>query len=77
VRPENFTLGNVGAPAAVQVVEPTGSELQVTATMGDTAVIAVFRERHNLNPGDIIRLKPDPDLVHLFDADDGTRLNGG
>jgi multiple sugar transport system ATP-binding protein len=77
VRPENFTLANNGAPASVQVVEPTGSELQVTATMGDTAVIAVFRERHNLNPGDIIRLKPDPDLVHLFDADDGTRLNGG
>jgi multiple sugar transport system ATP-binding protein len=57
------------------VVEPTGSELQVTATMGDTAVIAIFRERHKLKPGDIIRLKPDPNLVHLFDANDGTRLN--
>jgi len=74
VRPEHFTLANDGAPASVQVVEPTGSELQVTATMGDTAVIAIFRERHKLKPGDIIRLKPDPNLVHLFDADDGTRL---
>jgi multiple sugar transport system ATP-binding protein len=75
VRPEHFTLADDGAPASVQVVEPTGSELQVTATMGDTAVIAIFRERHKLKPGDIIRLKPDPNLVHLFDANDGTRLN--
>ena len=75
VRPENFVLAGDGAPASVQVVEPTGSELQVTANMGGADVIALFRERHNLKPGDTIRLKPDPRLVHLFDAGDGTRLS--
>ena len=30
----------------------------------------MFRERHQFKPGDTIRLKPDPRLVHLFDADD-------
>jgi multiple sugar transport system ATP-binding protein len=37
-------------------------------------VIAVFRERHDFKPGDKIRLKPDPRLVHLFDAPSGQRL---
>jgi multiple sugar transport system ATP-binding protein len=38
-------------------------------------VVAVFRERHQFNPGDTIRLKPDPALVHLFDETTGKRLN--
>jgi multiple sugar transport system ATP-binding protein len=37
--------------------------------------VAVFRERHQFNPGDKIRLKPDPGLVHLFDETTGKRLN--
>jgi len=28
------------------------------------------------NPGDKVRLKPDPSLVHLFDDATGKRLNG-
>ncbi|HET7413258.1 MAG TPA: sn-glycerol-3-phosphate ABC transporter ATP-binding protein UgpC [Pararhizobium sp.] len=75
VRPENFVLAGDGAPASVQVVEPTGSELQIVARVGETDVIAVFRERHQLKPGDTIRLKPDPRLVHLFDPAAGTRLD--
>ena len=38
-------------------------------------VVAVFRERHQFNPGDKVRLKPDPTLVHLFDEATGKRLN--
>jgi multiple sugar transport system ATP-binding protein len=59
----------------VQVIEPTGSELQVVAKLGGEEVIAVFRERHQFKPGDKIRLKPDPQLVHLFDEASGQRLN--
>src|SRR3974390_437693 len=75
VRPEHFALSDDGAEAEVQVIEPTGSELQVVAKLGDEEVIAVFRERHQFKPGDKIRLKPDPKLVHLFDAETGKRLN--
>ena len=57
------------------VVEPTGSETQVFAKLGGEQVVAVFRERHQFNPGDKIRLKPDPSLVHLFDETTGKRLN--
>jgi multiple sugar transport system ATP-binding protein len=74
VRPEHFAIAADGAEAQVQVVEPTGSELQVVAKLGDEDVIAVFRERHNFKPGDKIRLKPDPQLVHLFDEPSGKRL---
>jgi multiple sugar transport system ATP-binding protein len=75
VRPEHFTLGDDGADAEVQVVEPTGAELQVVAKMGGQDIIAVFRERHQFKPGDKIRLKPDPRVVHLFDDTTGQRLN--
>jgi multiple sugar transport system ATP-binding protein len=75
VRPEHFSLSDDGVDAVVQVVEPTGSELQVVAKVGENEIIAVFRERHQLKPGDKIRLKPDPRLIHLFDEATGKRLD--
>ena len=75
VRPEHFAIADDGAEAEVQVVEPTGPELQVVARLGGEEVIAVFRERHQFKPGDKIRLKPDPRLVHLFDDPTGRRMN--
>ena len=75
VRPEHFTIADDGAEAEIVVVEPTGSETQVFAKLGGHQVVAVFRERHQFNPGDKIRLKPDPALVHLFDETTGKRLN--
>jgi multiple sugar transport system ATP-binding protein len=74
VRPEHFSLSDDGVDAVVQVVEPTGSELQVVAKLGNDEIIAVFRERHQFKPGDKIRLKPDPRLIHLFDETTGKRL---
>jgi multiple sugar transport system ATP-binding protein len=49
--------------------------LQVAAKLGGEDIIAVFRERHQFKPGDKIRLKPDPALVHLFDGPTGKRLS--
>jgi multiple sugar transport system ATP-binding protein len=74
VRPEHLSLAEDGAPAEVIVVEPTGSEIQVFARLGATEVVAVFRERQLFKPGDKIRLKPNPKLVHLFDEGSGQRL---
>jgi len=74
VRPEHFSLADDGAEAEVQVIEPTGSELQVVAKLGGEEIIAVFRERHQFKPGEKIRLKPDPRLIHLFDETTGKRL---
>jgi multiple sugar transport system ATP-binding protein len=75
VRPEHFTIADDGAEAEIHVIEPTGSEIQVAAKLGGEDVVAVFRERHKFRPGDRIRLKPNPQLVHLFDETTGQRLN--
>ncbi len=75
VRPEHFTIAEDGAEAEIVVVEPTGSEIQVFAKLGGEPIVAVFRERHRFKPGDKVRLKPNPRLVHLFDAGTGKRLN--
>jgi multiple sugar transport system ATP-binding protein len=74
IRPENFLISDDGTKAQVQVVEPTGSELQVVARAGEAEIIAVFRERYAFRPGDEIRLKPQAELVHLFDATSGQRI---
>jgi multiple sugar transport system ATP-binding protein len=74
VRPEHFTIADDGAEAEIVVVEPTGSETQVFANLGGEQVVAVFRERHQFNPGDMIRLKPNPSVIHLFDEATGKRL---
>ena len=49
-------------------------QLQIVAKLGGEEIIAVFRERHQFKPGDKIRLKPDPRLIHLFDEATGKRL---
>ena len=74
VRPEHFTIADDGAEAVVQVVEPTGSEIQIIAKLGGADIVAAFRQRLSFKPGDKIRLKPDPQCVHLFDAASGQRL---
>ena len=75
IRPEHFVIADDGAEAQVQVVEPTGAEMQIAARFGSDEIIAVFRERLSFRPGDKIRLKPDPRLAHVFDAPSGKRLN--
>jgi len=75
VRPEHFTLADDGVEAEIQVVEPTGSETHLVAKLGGQDVLALFRERHQLKPGDRVRLKPDVGLIHLFDKATGKRLN--
>jgi len=38
------------------------------------AVLARVDERHDFKPGDMLRLRPRLDHVHLFDAGTGKRL---
>ncbi|HEV7719441.1 MAG TPA: sn-glycerol-3-phosphate ABC transporter ATP-binding protein UgpC [Arsenicitalea sp.] len=75
IRPEHFELSEAGLPATVSLVEPMGSETQVTMTLGAHPVIGVFRERVQAQPGDTIKVRPDIANVHIFDAVSGARLN--
>jgi multiple sugar transport system ATP-binding protein len=75
-RPEHLALApsGQGLPAEVVVVEPTGADTQVFAKIGGTEVTAVFRERHEFRAGEGIRLAPDHERTHLFDAASGKSL---
>ena len=73
IRPEHLMLADDGIPARISIVEPTGSETQVSMRIGETPLIGAFRERITGRPGETLRVKPDLSLVHLFGAD-GKRL---
>ena len=75
IRPENFELAPDGLAAVVLLVEPMGSETQVTMTLGEHKVIGVFRERVQAKPGSTITVRPEVAKVHLFDASTGLRIN--
>jgi multiple sugar transport system ATP-binding protein len=77
IRPEHMQLRADGVPAVVHVVEPTGSETQVVAQVGETSVLCAFRERVTAKPGETIRIAPEAALAHLFDVDTGQRRFAG
>jgi len=74
VRPEHLELADDGVDAEVVVIEPTGSETQLFARVGEQEVVAVFRERHAFAPGQNIRLRPRAEAAHVFDAATGRRI---
>jgi len=74
VRPEHLRIDSEGIKATVQVVEPTGSETQVLMKVGSQSMVGAFRERVSAKPGEILPVRPDPALVHLFDQQSGQRL---
>ena len=74
VRPEHLRIDGGGIPATVQVVEPTGSETQVLMKIGSQTMVGAFREMVTAKPGEILPVRPDPALVHLFDQQSGQRL---
>ncbi len=79
IRPEHLDLvaddDLSGFDAEVVVIEPTGSETQLFARLGEQEIVAVFRERHAFKPGQRIRLKPRAAVAHLFDAGSGARID--
>lgn len=75
IRPEHLLLDAAGTPIIAEVVEPTGSEVQILGHLGQQRFAGLFRERVTAEPGEPIGVRPDLDKVHLFDADSGTRLN--
>ena len=74
-RPEHLSLvSSGGIPAKVVVMEPTGMDTFIACRHEGIELAAVFRERHDFAPGSTIRLLPDLQRAHLFDAGSGQRL---
>jgi multiple sugar transport system ATP-binding protein len=75
-RPEHLLPGAAGEglAAEVVVVEPTGADTQVLLRAASAELVAVFRGRHALTPGQRLGLRVDAPRTYLFDAETGTRL---
>jgi len=67
VRPEHLMVADEGWPAVVSVVEPTGSETQITARIAGQIVRVLVRGRFSAQPDEVIHLQVAPENVHFFD----------
>ncbi|MGX9182192.1 ABC transporter ATP-binding protein, partial [Mesorhizobium sp. BHbdii] len=74
IRPEHIEVDPDGLAATISVLEPTGSETQIFAKIGEDAIDAVVKDRLNARPGEEVRLRIDPRWVHIFDRQSGARL---
>ena len=74
LRPEHLQLDPAGMQAEVRLIEPTGSETQVTMSLGGQDLVGVFRERISAEPGQSIGISFDSSRLHLFDGETGKRI---
>ncbi|PZX13670.1 multiple sugar transport system ATP-binding protein [Palleronia aestuarii] len=75
IRPESFLRREDGPiRLEVDVVEPTGPEIQVFGHVGTAEIRAVFRDRDLPRPGETLHLDVAEGQLHLFDAGSGQRL---
>ena len=76
IRPEHTLLASedTGVPFEVEVVEPTGANIQVYAKIGSAHFCAIFTDRHDFKPGDRVYMAFPEGKIHLFDADSGMRI---
>ncbi|MDM0049662.1 ABC transporter ATP-binding protein [Variovorax sp. J22R115] len=77
IRPEHFEICSAGegVPAQVLLVEPLGSQTQLSLRLGETPVIALFHERLGVAPGEVLHVRPTPGAVHMFDPTTGVRID--
>jgi multiple sugar transport system ATP-binding protein len=63
-------------PATVEVVEPLGADILLTAVLGEQRLKLLTRNDFEARPGQPIGVKPQADKLRWFDAE-GVRLAGG
>jgi multiple sugar transport system ATP-binding protein len=68
IRPEHLVINQGGPTANVTLIEPTGAETQISATLGTAQIVATIRDRLALQSGDTIAIRPDLTKVQIFDA---------
>jgi multiple sugar transport system ATP-binding protein len=74
IRPEHITVGEGSIEAEVVVVEPMGAETEMVLQVGGQRLTVVSHGRAAFGPGDRIRISPQKENVHLFDAESGMRI---
>jgi multiple sugar transport system ATP-binding protein len=74
VRPEHFEIGDDGLAATVRLVEPLGSDTQITLDANGTEIVTMFHRRVAATPGDTLHLRPVASEMHRFETATGKRL---
>ncbi|MCB1493385.1 MAG: TOBE domain-containing protein, partial [Rhodobiaceae bacterium] len=79
VRPEHLVPDRTGGTveARISVVEPTGPEDHIYASIGKAEVCAVSRDRTEYVPQDTVLLAPDLERIHVFDETSGKVIARG
>lgn len=75
IRPNHWRIVEQGCAAGVSIIEPTGSETQVSAHLAGQTLRILVAGRTTAQPGDTICLAVDPADVHVFDPVSGARLD--
>ena len=75
IRPEHLVIAEDGALLEVENVDPTGSETTVQGRLNGFPVTMLLRTRAEIRTGDSLSVKADPDVVHVFDNDQGLRIH--
>ena len=75
IRPEHMEISDEGMEMTVALVEPTGSSTQIMAKLAAQEVVGVFRERLQVAPGEMLRMRPSPGHIHFFDRETGKRVD--
>jgi len=66
IRPSDLGIGPEGLSATVSVVEPTGTETLIKATIGDVSLMALISGRVECAAGEAISLVIDSTKAHIF-----------
>jgi multiple sugar transport system ATP-binding protein len=79
VRPEHIALGDGPLTATVAVVESLGHERHVVCRVGDDQLVIVRQPSGHAAPvvEETVRLQPEVDQLHVFDARSGERVETG
>ena len=75
VRPEHTQITQDGLAGQVSVVEPTGSETHLVVRSGNAEHTVLVRDRQSFAPGQAVHLMADAEMVHVFDAQNGQRID--
>lgn len=75
IRPAQWRIVEQGCRVAVSIIEPTGSETQISARLAGQTVRILVAGRTTAQVGDTIQLAVDPGNMHVFDPGSGARMD--
>jgi multiple sugar transport system ATP-binding protein len=74
IRPEHIDIQDSLIAGEVVVVEPMGAQTELLLKVQDQPLTVITHGRSSARPGERLRLAPQPQHAHLFDAATGKRL---